>query len=237
MAQFVKARGWTKPYLLKDTSLEYSKTICDYFKQSWQALGGTLSGEDTFQNTDASLGSQVTRLKSAGAGAIVACSYPPGGAAAVKQIRAAGVDVPIIAPSAFDGTYWLKGIPSLSEFYNVANGSIYGDDPSPVRQAFFAKYTQKTGAAPLSSVYPIMGYAAIQTIAKALELTHGDSGGAALAKALETLKDQPLISGLTTYTATCHIPVGRPLEMIQIQHGKASAVEQVKPTAIPKAPC
>jgi branched-chain amino acid transport system substrate-binding protein len=237
MAQFAKSRNWTRPYLLKDTSLEYSKTICDYFKQSWQALGGTIAGEDTFQNNDTSLGSQVTRLKSAHPDAVILCSYPPGGATAVKEIRSAGLKAPILGPNAQDGTYWTKAIPKLSEFYNVSYGSIAGEDPSAARRAFFKRYAAATGAPPASSVYPIMGYAAIQTIAKALELTKGDADGMALAEALESVKADPLISGPTTYTASCHIPVGRPLQVVQIQGGKASYVGDVTPTKIPKAPC
>jgi branched-chain amino acid transport system substrate-binding protein len=82
-----------------------------------------------------------------------------------------------------------------------------------------------------------MGYAAIQTIAKGLEKTGGKADGAALEKALETFKDEPLISGPTTYTAQCHIPVGRPLQVVEIKAGRASYVGVVKPTKIPKAPC
>jgi branched-chain amino acid transport system substrate-binding protein len=237
MAQFAKSRNWIRPYLLKDTSLEYSKTICDYFEQSWKALGGSTAGKDTFQNNDTSLGSQVTRVKSAHPDAVILCSYPPGGATAVKALRSAGVTVPILGPNAQDGTYWTKAIPKLSDFYNVSYGSISGDDPVPARRDFFKRYANATGAAPASSVYPIMGYAAIQTIAKALELTKGNTDGAVLAKALETLKSQPFISGPTTYTTACHIPVGRPLQVERIQGGKASYVGEVVPTHVPKAPC
>jgi branched-chain amino acid transport system substrate-binding protein len=237
MAEFAKEQGWTKPYLLKDTSLEYSKTICDYFKKSWEALGGQVAGQDTFQNGDSSVGSQITRMKSADFDSVVLCSYVPGGATAIKQLRSAGVDAPILGPAAMDGTYWLKAIPKLSDFYNVANGSVNGDDPNPERKAFFEKFEQQTGAPPASSVYPIMGYAAIQTIAKGLEKTGGKADGAALEKALETFHDEPLISGPTTYTAQCHIPVGRPLQVVEIKAGRASYVGEVKPTKIPKAPC
>lgn len=237
MAEFAKQQGWTKPYLLKDTSLQYSKTICDYFKQSWEALGGKIAGEDTFQNADTSLGSQITRMKSADFDAVVLCSYVPGGATAIKQMRSAGVSGPILGPAAMDGTYWLEAIPKLSDFYNVAEGSVNGDDPDADRTAFFERYEEQTGEPPADSVYPILGYAAIQTIAAALEKTDGDASGTALAEALETLKDEPLISGPTTYTATCHIPVGRPLQVVKVQGGSASYVGEVKPTKIPKAPC
>jgi branched-chain amino acid transport system substrate-binding protein len=237
MATFAKSKGLAKPYLLKDTTLEYSKTICSYFAESWKAGGGTLAGQDTFQNNDTSLSSQITRMKSAKADSIVLCSYPPGGAAAVKAIRAAGIDAAILGPNAMDGTYWLKAIPHLSNFYNVGYGTVSGEDPDPARAAFFKKFEQATGNPPATSVYPIMGYAAIQAVAKALQLTKGDSSGEALEKALETFKDEPLLSGPTTYTSSCHIPLGRPMQVVEIQKGKASLVGDVTPANLPKSPC
>jgi branched-chain amino acid transport system substrate-binding protein len=236
MAQFAVSRHWTRPYLLDDTSLDYSKTICSYFKQAWRELGGSIAGEDTFENTDSSIASQITQMKSASYDAVVLCSYPPGGATAVKQIRAAGINAPILGPQAQDGTYWLKAIPNLSNFYNVAQGDI-NHDPNPARRRFFARFQATTGQPAASSVYPILGYAAIQTIVLALQKTNGDDTGAALAKAIETFHNEPLISGPTTYTANCHIPVGRPLVVVQIQNGKSSYVGTVKPTKVPPAPC
>jgi branched-chain amino acid transport system substrate-binding protein len=61
--------------------------------------GGKIVDRDTFKNSDASLASQVTRLRTAMAAgkvdAIVFCSYLPGGSSAIRQIRAAGIDLPI----------------------------------------------------------------------------------------------------------------------------------------------
>jgi branched-chain amino acid transport system substrate-binding protein len=237
MATFARSEGWAKPYLLKDTTLEYSKTICSYFEQSWEGGGGSLAGQDTFQNSDTSLSSQITRMKSADLDSIVLCSYTPGGAAAVKAIRAAGIDAPIVGPNAMDGTYWLEAIPNLSDFYNVGYGTVSGDDPDADRAEFFEKFEQKTGEPPATSVYPIMGYAAIQTIARALEETNGDADGEALAAAIEGFKDEPLLSGPTSYSADCHIPLGRPMQVVKIDGGKASLVGDVTPENLPESPC
>ena len=53
-----------------------------------------LIGSDTFKNDDASIASQITRYKesaaSGGAPAVmIVCSYVPGAATAIRQIRAA----------------------------------------------------------------------------------------------------------------------------------------------------
>jgi branched-chain amino acid transport system substrate-binding protein len=63
--------------------------------------------------------------------AIVFCSYLPGGSSAIRQIRAAGIDLPILASSTFDGTYWLGAVPDLTNFYVPVQASVYGDDPRP----------------------------------------------------------------------------------------------------------
>ena len=53
-----------RAYVLKDTSLEYSKATADYFKARWKQLGGKICGEDTFVGgTNLDLSSQMTRLR------------------------------------------------------------------------------------------------------------------------------------------------------------------------------
>ena len=74
--------------------------------------------------------------RSSDADAVFMCSYPPGGAAAIKQIRAAGIDVPISGRAGFDGTFWLKGIPDTEDIYVTSNGSAY-DPPNEATAKLF----------------------------------------------------------------------------------------------------
>ena len=37
MAAFAQQKGWKKPFLLKDTSIAYSKDVCDFFKKAMPA--------------------------------------------------------------------------------------------------------------------------------------------------------------------------------------------------------
>jgi branched-chain amino acid transport system substrate-binding protein len=101
MAAFAQQRGWKKPFLLKDTSIAYSKDVCDFFKKA-MAPGTTVAGEASFKNSDASIASQVGEVRKSGADVVILCSYPPGGSAAVRQLRAGGVNVPILGGGAFD---------------------------------------------------------------------------------------------------------------------------------------
>jgi branched-chain amino acid transport system substrate-binding protein len=237
MAEFAMRKDFGKAFLLQDTAIEYSKTVCDYFEQHWTSLGGEIAGKDTFQNEDPSVASQVTRLEGSDADFVALCSYPPGGAAAVKQIRGAGIDMPIVGAGGFDGIYWLEGIQKLSDFYNPAVGSLHGDDPNQGVNDFIQSYTDEYGEAPASATYPLMGYTMIQAIARAVEAADGSTDGQALKAALEGFKDEDLIAGPTTYTEACHISLGRRMQMIEIQDGKASFLETVEPESVPESPC
>lgn len=145
-------------YVLLDTMIEYNKGICKGF--DWMAgrlPGVTIAGRDTFKNDDASIAAQITRIKALPKepDAIMLCSYAPGGASAVRQIRAAGINSLILNGSAMDGTYWLGAVPGLSNFVVPVQGSIYGDDPNPKVEEFNKSFEKKYGARPSSMyVYP-----------------------------------------------------------------------------------
>lgn len=235
-------KGWRKPYILTDNFLEYTKDVSEYFEKRWTEIGGadSIVGKDAFQNADESIAAQISRLRGAAKDAdfIVVSSLPPGGAGAIRQIRAAGIDLPILAAAAFDGNYWLEAIPDLSEFYYPALGSLWGDDPDTARaKLLYEDFKALSGEDPTLASYPLMGYAAVQSLGKAVT-TAGDTAGEAVATAMETFAEEPLITGPTTYTDACHIPSGRPYLMLQIQGGKNSYTGTTwTPESVPEHPC
>jgi branched-chain amino acid transport system substrate-binding protein len=233
-------QGWKKAYVLTDQFLEYTKDVSDYFTKRFQQLGGQVVGQDTFNNSDASIAAQVSRLRTEGKDAdfIVLSSLPPGGASALRQIRAAGINLPVVGAAAFDGSYWLNTVPDLSNFYYPALGSLFGDDPSAVRKRFLGVQVPKVlGKKPTHASYPLLGYAAVQTLIKGMQQAK-TTNGKAVAGALDKFKNVPLITGKTTYTSKCHIPSGRPYLIIQVQNGKNSYTgTSWTPKSVPPHPC
>ncbi|MDZ7811361.1 MAG: ABC transporter substrate-binding protein [Arhodomonas sp.] len=114
-----KNMGLETVYVLEDTTIEYNKSACAGFRAAWKQGAGEQSilGNDTFKNDDPSIASQINRIKGLEEtpDAIFMCSITPGGASATRQIRAAGIDLPILANTAMVGNYWLDAVPDLEE--------------------------------------------------------------------------------------------------------------------------
>ena len=91
-AQFAIQKGWKNAYELVDTSIQYSKRGCQYMEEAYKHLGGSIVGKDSFLNSDPSIAPQVSRMRGSQSKAqvLLLCSYVPGVATAIKQIRAGG---------------------------------------------------------------------------------------------------------------------------------------------------
>jgi branched-chain amino acid transport system substrate-binding protein len=235
-------KGWRHPYVLEDPSISYSKTFFENFKYSWGKLGGEIAGEDTFMNSDQSIASQITKMKQLvdqkKVDFIFMGSYAPGGASATKQIRAAGINLPIIGGAGFDGTFWLGAVPNLTNFYVVAGGVTTGGDPNKLRAAVYAAYKAKfKKVAPLGE-QTLNGYSAVYAFKTAIERAKSTNGSKVIAQ-LEKFTRQPLPIGNITWTPRCHISKLRSLPIITFVGNTEKFVAEVSPKAsiLPKTLC
>src|SRR5262249_36042274 len=110
-----KKKGFKTAYVLQDDLLEYNKSGCAGFRAAWTNLAGEkgIVGRDNYMNSDPSIAVQISRIKRTNPApdAIYMCTLPPGGASAVRQIRAAGIQTPILANVGMTDDYWLSATP------------------------------------------------------------------------------------------------------------------------------
>jgi branched-chain amino acid transport system substrate-binding protein len=228
-ASFLDQRGFERPFLFRDTELIYGKAGCSAFQQAWEKLGGSIAGSADFKNSDESIASQVNDLERAQADAVVMCSYPPGGAAAIKQIRASGNSLPILAAGAFDGTFWVKGISNTDDIYAALMGSTY-DPPNPSTAKLFETLESKGVETDVSN--PILAfYAGGQLILQAIEET-GTVDGNALADALEARSHKTIVGDVEYEPGNHHINEGG-WPIYEYIDGKPKLVTEITPKFIP----
>ena len=214
-------------YRLLDSWTVYNKGICDGFDWEMPHLkDAALAGSDTFKNDDASIASQITRIKSLPKepDAIMLCTMMPGAVSAIKQIRAAGIKSMILNGSGVDGSYWLNAVPDLSNFYVPVQGSIYGDDPNPKVNEFNKKYKEVTGGDP-SSQYVYPGYVLIDVWAKAVERAKSTDAAAVVAE-LEKMNDEPTLFGPRTFSKDLHHQNQGRYLIVDTEQGKPKVVDQ-----------
>lgn len=227
-AAFLRQQGIKRPFLMCDTAIVMGKAQCSAFAQVWEKLGGSVAGSADFANSDESIAGQISELKNSDADAVVMASYPPGGAAAIKQIQAAGIDVPILGGSSFDGTFWLKGIPDPEKIYATSNGSAY--DPPDRASARLFRVLQRNGVNTDVSGTLLASYAAGQLIIEAIRETHSVSGNV-LADALEAKPHQTIV-GKEAFSREDHLAT-RTWPVYEYLDGKPKLVAKVKPPFIP----
>jgi branched-chain amino acid transport system substrate-binding protein len=218
-------KGWKAGYMLLDSSVEYDKSVCYGFELGFNAVGGKIVGRDTFKNDDPSIATQITRLKALNPApdVIALCSYTPGGASAVRQIRAAGINTPIASDNAMDGGYWLSAVPDLNNFFYASYGSVVGGDPRQGINDLREKYVSKVKEQPpISQTY--MGFSMMQLYQAAVEKAQTLEPKAVVA-AIETFKDQPTVEGPFSFTHDLHIQNKRQFTIMGINNGKLEAIE------------
>ena len=222
---------WRTAYVITDTTIQYTKGIAGYTAQVFQKLGGKIDGQDTMSNADQSISAQITRLKAVKPAPdfVILSSFNPGLAAAVKQVRAAGVTLPLIGGAGWDGTYWTNGIPKFSNAYHGALGFI--DYKVPAYAAAYAlalRYKKVFHSAPVDA-YFLTGYAAVQAIAEAIKEA-GSTDGTKINDKLTHLTNFPTVLGPVTFTTSVHAP-STPEVIDKYVNGKEVYVTAIRPPA------
>jgi len=219
-------KSWKTGYVLLDDSIEYDKSVCAGYDWMYPKKGGKIVGHDTFKNGDASIASQVTRLANAvrdlKVDNVMLCTYEPGGASAIRQIRAAGITVPILSGSSMDGSYWLAAAPGLTDFYIAVQAAVAGD-PRPAVQELTDAFKKKYGAVPASQyAYPV--YAFMQLWAKAVTEAGTTDAKAVVAK-LETYKNVETVLGPRSFSSKLHIQDQIPMMIEEVTDGADKIID------------
>jgi len=223
-------KGFRSAYLLGDTAGSYQKRVLQYFTTVWKSLPGTtIVGQDTFANSDPSIASQIDRIKALPKAPdfIYLASVTPGGASALRQIRAAGVNLPIVSNGGFDGTYWIDSVPGLSNFYSTYIRSILGDDPNPKVNALVASFIAKTGLPPQHSI-AVAGYSVMEAIALAANRAKSLDPKAMQAQ-LNKFDKEDFLIGPTTFTPQYHNTLVRAQAIVEVQNGQAKFLTLITP--------
>ena len=220
-AQIAIKQGWRTADVLIDKTTAYLQDTCHAFINKFESLGGKVLSTQTWIEGDHTIGNIATRVIGSSKPAVidVCTTGTPDISTFLSDVRSAGDMTPILGPWSLDGTYWMPKDPKIStNIWTDSYASIYGDDPNPQVRAMIAKLTSEGHPPPTGGF--VTGAAAIDAIVAAVKQTGGSLDGAKLARAMQSFKGLPTLSGKVSFSPTEHTVYGRDYRVLEVTAGK-----------------
>lgn len=219
----VKDLGLKKIAVWTDNSMDFTRTVARFYKQRINELGAELMLEDFFKTGDRDFSSQIARLKKSGAEAVFISCIPNEAGITVKQIREAGLDIPIIGADGSD-TELLTTVPSKEDASNIyISTHTYREDKRPEVTSFVDAYTKEYGVPP-ENAFAALGYDGMGLLVEGFK-NAGSTDKVALKEALAATNGYPGVTGTISYTRPSGVPV-KPVAIMSVQNGQFK-VEQI----------
>ncbi len=214
-AIYAHDQGYKTAYLLKSKDIEYTM-MPDYFAEAFKKLGGKVVGESLYTLGQPDFSAEVTKIKGLDPqpDAIVTSAFEPDFPAFIRQLRGAGVKIPVIAGDGIDSptTFALGDIVEGVAF----TSSGFAEPGSPM-EAYQKKYQAKYGKPP-ESIMDALGY----DLAMVVQAAVTKAGSIEPAKIRDALADLENVQGATaviSYKGGNGTPA-RPVVIIKIEGGK-----------------
>jgi branched-chain amino acid transport system substrate-binding protein len=231
-AEYANSQGFKNAYLLRSPDIEYTQMPL-YFKEAFEKLGGKVIGESIYALNQPDFSAEVTKIKALNPqpDVIVTSAFEPDFPAFIRQLRGAGVKIPVVCGDGIDS-------PTTFALGDVVEGVVFTSSgfaaPGSPMAAYQDKYKAKFGKAP-ESIMDALGY----DLAKVIEaaVTKADSiEPEKIRAALADLTDVQGATAVISYKGGNGTPT-RPVNVLKIEGNKRVLVSQKAPDpAIVPAP-
>lgn len=181
-----------KAAVLYDAGNDYSVGLQDNFVATFKALGGEVVAVESYATGDKDFNAQLTKIKNSKPDVVYLPDYYGTVALIAKQLRAQGINTPLIGGDGWDGLSASAGDEVLNGFYS----NHYADDSSEaVVQKFVKSFEEKYGKKPNS--FAALGYDSMYLLKDAIEKA-GAEDSTAVRAALEA-SDGDYVTGHLTF--------------------------------------
>lgn len=202
--------GAKKAAVLYDVGNDYSVGLEENFKTSFEANGGQVVAVESYSTGDKDFNAQLTKIKNAGPDVVYLPDYYGTVALIAKQLRAQGINTPIVGADGWDGLTSNAGDEVLNGYYSNHYAS---DSTAPAVQTFVKAFKTKYNKEPNS--FAALGYDCVYMLRDAI-VKAGETDSAAVRDALEATNGD-YVTGHLTFDAK-HNPV-KSAVMLEIVKG------------------
>lgn len=181
-----------KAAILYDIGNDYSVGLTENFEYEFTKLGGSIVSKESYATGDKDFNAQLTKIKAAKPDVVYLPDYYGTVALIAKQLRAQGIDTPIVGADGWDGLTENAGDEVLNGYYS----NHYAEDSdSPAVQKFVGSFKAKYNKSPNS--FAALGYDSVYMLKDAI-LKAGTTDGEKVRAAFETT-DGDYVTGHITF--------------------------------------
>ncbi len=155
--------GCKKAAILYDIGNDYSVGLMENFEKEFKAQGGSVVAKESYGTGDKDFNAQLTKIKAAKPDVVYLPDYYGTVALIAKQLRAQGINTPIVGADGWDGLTENAGDEVLNGYYS----NHYAEDStSPAVQKFVKAFQKKYNKAPNS--FAALGYDSVYMLKDAM---------------------------------------------------------------------
>jgi branched-chain amino acid transport system substrate-binding protein len=226
LADYAIEQGYQSAYLLCSPDSSYTSKSCDYFAQVFEKKGGSIAGNGSFTLGAADFSAEVTKIQalSPAPDVIMTPAYPPDAPTFIKQLRAAGVDIPVISIDGVDSQ------DTISAGGPAVEGLVFTSHGFPAEGTstadFWAAYEEKYGSPP-DSVFAATGYDLVKVVEAAVTAA-GSTDPQKVRDAIENLENVQGATGAITYKNQNRIPL-KTVYLIEVKDGAFQLLKTMQP--------
>jgi branched-chain amino acid transport system substrate-binding protein len=227
MANFASSKlSATKAVIFKDNSSDYAKGLAENFRTTFEALGGTITGEEAYVSGDTDFRAVLTKIKGQEFDVLFVPGYYQEAGLIIAQARELGIDVPVLGADGFDSPVLkeLAGAAALTNVYFSNHYSSLDNDPKVL--AFIETFkAANNGEVP--NAFQALGYDLGNFIADAILRAGEGADKEAIKNAIAGTTDFNGVTGSFAMGAD-HNPI-KASAVIELQNGEAVTATRVAP--------
>ena len=177
--------------ILYDTGNDYSVGLTEDFEAAFTQAGGKIVAKEAYTTNDKDFNAQLTKIKSANPDVVYLPDYYNVVALIAKQLRAQGIEAPIVGADGWDGILGNSSAEVLNGFYSNHYAT---DSTDPAVQAFVKKFNDKYSKDPNS--FAALGYDSVYILKDAI-IKAGSDDATAVKEALKATNGDYVTGHLT----------------------------------------
>lgn len=185
--------GTKRAAVLYDIGNDYSVGLRDNFVKKFTDEGGEIVANESYTTGDKDFNAQLTKIKNANPDVVYLPDYYGTVALIAKQLRAQGIDTPIVGADGWDGLFENAGDEVLNGFYS---NHYAVDSTEPAVQKYVNAFRAKYNKDPNS--FAALGYDSVYMLKDAMEKAGTTTDVAAIRQALEET-DGNYVTGHLTF--------------------------------------